>query len=165
MSVQTITYSNKSNLNVNSQVPDINKINDTDMNEIKSVVNNNADILSGIQGTLLWTNSSPTNNFTPQTITLSSSNYDMLEIYYYDWKTGKNCQSVRVPKGEQGLLLAMIQNNGNAYAGLRGYVPNSDTQLYFGSAISIINDSQIAVGDKNDWCIPLYIVGYKTGLF
>lgn len=165
MAVQTITYSNKSNLNVNSQVPDINKINDTDMNQIKSVVNNNASILGGIEGTLLWTNSNPTNDFTPQTITLSSSNYDMLEIYYYDWKTGQNCQSVRVPKGEKGLMQSIIQNNGNAYAGVRGYVPNSDTQLYFGSCVSIINDSQIVVGERNNWCIPVYVIGYKTGLF
>jgi hypothetical protein len=36
-----ITYDNKSYLNQNSSIPNVNKVNDTDMNEIKSVVNTN----------------------------------------------------------------------------------------------------------------------------
>jgi hypothetical protein len=42
MAIQTINYSDKSYINQNADIPDINKVNDTDMNEIKSVVNNNA---------------------------------------------------------------------------------------------------------------------------
>lgn len=42
MAVQNITYGNKSFINENVGVADINKVKDTDMNEIKSVVNNNA---------------------------------------------------------------------------------------------------------------------------
>ena len=40
--MQIINYTNKSALNLNSDIPDINKCNDTDMNEIKSVVNANS---------------------------------------------------------------------------------------------------------------------------
>lgn len=47
MAVQNITYDDKSYLNQNSDIADVNKINDSDMNEIKSVVNNNATILQG----------------------------------------------------------------------------------------------------------------------
>lgn len=47
MAVQTITYGNKSYLNENANIPATNKVQDTDMNEIKSVVNNNANILQG----------------------------------------------------------------------------------------------------------------------
>lgn len=36
-----ITYADKSAMNVNSTIPDINKVNASDMNEIKSVVNEN----------------------------------------------------------------------------------------------------------------------------
>ena len=36
-----ITYADKSTMNVNSSIPDINKVNASDMNEIKSVVNGN----------------------------------------------------------------------------------------------------------------------------
>lgn len=42
MAVQTITYGNKNYLNQNADIPATNKVQDTDMNEIKSVVNNNA---------------------------------------------------------------------------------------------------------------------------
>ena len=42
MAVQTITYTDKVALNENQSVADINKVTDDDMNEIKSVVNNNA---------------------------------------------------------------------------------------------------------------------------
>lgn len=42
MAIQTITYIDKQYLNQNADIPAINKVQDTDMNEIKSVVNNNA---------------------------------------------------------------------------------------------------------------------------
>lgn len=42
MATQTINYTDKVFLNENSSIADINKIKDVDMNEIKSVVNNNA---------------------------------------------------------------------------------------------------------------------------
>lgn len=47
MAVQTITYGDKSYLNQNADIPATNKVQDTDMNEIKAVVNNNATILQG----------------------------------------------------------------------------------------------------------------------
>lgn len=42
---QKLTYENKVAINVNPSIPDINKCNATDMNEIKNVVNLNADEL------------------------------------------------------------------------------------------------------------------------
>ena len=42
MAVQTITYDNKVALNTNPDIADTNKVTDSDMNMIKSVVNNNA---------------------------------------------------------------------------------------------------------------------------
>lgn len=44
MAIQKITYSNKSNLNTTS-VSATNKVSASDLNEIKSVVNNNADLI------------------------------------------------------------------------------------------------------------------------
>lgn len=41
-----ITYTNKVALNENAEIPDINKVTDSDMNEIKAVVNNNDDIVT-----------------------------------------------------------------------------------------------------------------------
>ena len=48
MEIQTITYDNKTALNVNADIPNINKVTDNNMNEIKSVVNNNANVLGNI---------------------------------------------------------------------------------------------------------------------
>ena len=85
-----ITYANKVAINENAEIPNINKITDDDMNEIKTVVNNNDDDmitintkLTNITGQILWTNSNPTQAISETiNITLSSSNYDILEIYY-----------------------------------------------------------------------------------
>lgn len=49
MAVQTIGFDDKQFLNQNSDIADVNKVNDTDINEIKSVVNNNAQELTNIQ--------------------------------------------------------------------------------------------------------------------
>ena len=63
MAVETINYANKSYINQNSGVADTNKVNDTDMNEIKSVVNNNAlELQSCIDGTIYSTNETDTGN-------------------------------------------------------------------------------------------------------
>lgn len=48
MAIQNITYDDKSYINQNANIPNVNKVNDTDMNEIKSVVNNNATELSNL---------------------------------------------------------------------------------------------------------------------
>jgi hypothetical protein len=49
MAVQTITYEDKQYLNQNADIPATNKVQDIDMNEIKRVVNNNANEVENIQ--------------------------------------------------------------------------------------------------------------------
>ena len=46
MAIQTITYSDKQAMGTQPSIPEINKITDSNMNEIKSVVNNNASVLN-----------------------------------------------------------------------------------------------------------------------
>lgn len=48
-----ITYTNKVALNENADIPNINKVTDNDMNEIKTVVNNNDDELTTINTNLM----------------------------------------------------------------------------------------------------------------
>lgn len=48
-----ITYTNKVAINENVEIPDINKVTDDDMNEIKTVVNNNDDELTTININLM----------------------------------------------------------------------------------------------------------------
>lgn len=47
-----ITYTNKVALNENADIPNVNKVTDDDMNEIKTVVNNNDDELTTINTNL-----------------------------------------------------------------------------------------------------------------
>ena len=71
MAVQTITYDNKVALNENPSVADINKVTDDDMNEIKSVVNNNASETS-TNTTNITTNTTKITNL--QTYSTSETN-------------------------------------------------------------------------------------------
>lgn len=48
MAIQTITYSDKQAMGTQPSIPDVNKVTDADMNEIKSVVNNNASEIGAI---------------------------------------------------------------------------------------------------------------------
>ena len=72
MAVQTITYGDKSYLNQNADIPATNKVQDVDMNEIKEVVNNNAQELinkTQLNFCLMNTSSSRINITTSQIIT------------------------------------------------------------------------------------------------
>lgn len=93
MAVQTITYGDKQYLNQNADIPATNKVQDTDMNEIKSVVNNNANELNNLMPTTLYENA----NGTTSNITLNDdiSNYSYYEIIYS--RQGNGYSSLRMP--------------------------------------------------------------------
>lgn len=166
MPISTITYSDKSDINVNSSVPSTNKVQATDMNEIKSVVNNNADVTSGLKGTILWTNPNPTSVFGPQNITLSSSDYDFLEIYYYDWIDTKRMMSQKVIKGKNILINAIFYANTNVFMSNRPLTYNSDTSYSVGNCVALYGSSTFLVDQAINYvCVPLYVIGYKTELF
>ena len=159
MAVQTLTYDNKQFLNQNSDIADVNKVNDTDMNEIKSVVNNNALEVTNITGQILWTNPNPNSSFAGQTITLSSSDYDMYEVLFYGSQTGADTiTSGRIPKGKNAFLQQIYDLGGGAQVRNRSVKYVSDTSLN-------ITDATINGTTINSQNIPVYIIGYKTGLF
>lgn len=101
---------------------------------------------------ILWTNPNPTTAISSSTnITLLNDDYDVLEIFYR-LTTSKNfIMSAKILKGWDSRLIAIRQEGTGLY---RELIYNSDTSytLNIGSAESV-------------QCIPLYIVGYKTGLF
>lgn len=166
MPISTITYSDKSDINVNSSVPSTNKVQATDMNEIKSVVNNNADVTHGLKGTILWTNPNPSSAFGPQNITLSSSDYDFLEIYYYDWIDTKRMMSQKVIKGKNILINAIFYANTNVFMSNRPFTYNSDTSYSVGKCVALYGSSTFLVDQAINYvCVPLYVIGYKTELF
>lgn len=71
MAIQTITYTDKVALNENPSVAEINKVTDDNMNEIKSVVNNNASETS-TNTTNITTNTTKITNL--QTYSTSETN-------------------------------------------------------------------------------------------
>ena len=105
--------------------------------------------LNGIKGKVLWTNQNPSSTFTSQTITLNSDDYDLFEIIYSYNTSNLYTSSVRGIKGK-GVLLTTITTNG-AIRRIISYI--SDTSL----SVESIAD--------NDSLIPLYVIGYKTGIF
>ncbi len=168
MAVQTITYNDKTNLNVNSQVPAVNKINDTDMNQIKSVVNNNATEVQNLTGTILWTNTTPSADYGTAQITLSSSDYDILEWFFLGSPEDSSAVfSIRTLKGHGGQVL--IEGNG-VFSG-------TNHNSFIIRNITYVNDTKYSpsyamfkYGTNSSYNVlnilkPLYVVGYKNGLF
>ena len=118
-----ITYADKVALNVNSNIADINKVNASDMNEIKQVVNDNANTLdnkisntygtSQTEGysqeyinsrrTTLYENDTWSGNQGDITLSDSTANYDYLEIFYATRSLGgEGYKSVKIanPNGK-----------------------------------------------------------------
>lgn len=187
MAIVTINYTNKSDVNTSS-TPAANKVAAADMNEIKSVVNTNANLQgdlanldttekSSIVGavneikneivkkTLLWTNPNPNSQFSASQITLSSGDYDFLEIYYYDWGSDpvacKDVKCVKTLKGYNTVLEAIISYQGKAYIGTRRVVYNNDTQLNISACYALVNENTFSNITSNVWCLPIKIYGYK----
>lgn len=158
MAVQTITYGDKSYLNENANVPATNKVQDIDMNEIKSVVNNNANELTNIMGKILWNNPNPTVSFSPQTITLSTNNYDMYEIIYYSSITQAGQMATgKIKKGEN---LYLTQTYYDTQVRVR------QREVNYSSDLSLnVQEAKNNGSTQNTDLIPIYVIGYKTGLF
>lgn len=135
------------------------KDNETSINDIETSVND-------MKGTILWENPSPTANFSPQEITLTSSDYDCLEIYYYDWIDTKRMKSQKVIKGANILINASFYANGNFFTSSRPLTYNSDTSYSVGACVALYGSSSFLINQAINYvCVPVYIIGYKTGLF
>ena len=101
MAVQTITYGDKSYLNQNADIPATNKVQDIDMNEIKSVVNNNANELSGVFSNIQVITCS-------KTIGVINANSDL-----YDQTLDI---SANIPEGYTAIGIVGVSFNGGYYS-------------------------------------------------
>lgn len=147
----TIEYNDKVDLNT-TQVANINKVSASDLNEIKGVVNNNSVILQNTLGKSLWENPNPTASFSSQTITLSESlaNYSCYEIIFRQNTTSSRYFSTgKLPVGYGTILNAY----GTNYRATGQTV--SGTSIYFENANAT----------DNGYVIPVYVIGYKSGVF
>jgi hypothetical protein len=115
------------------------------------------------EGKILWTNPNPTSSMAGNTeINLSSSDYDVLEVFYKVRHINEPVSSTKTLKGYSiGLC------GGGYYAdGIATYTRTigrtDDTHFNSGEAFGVNKSSDFT---NNDMLIPIYIVGYKTNIF
>ena len=177
MAINTISYDTKSDIETSS-VPNNNKVSANDLNEIKQVVNQIANLvgdgdnligasniidylMNRTYGKIIWTNPDPSINFSAQTITLDESldNYDEYEILVLQSTQNSRLMSTgRIPVGHG----TIISYNTSSYL----YRPTgssvSGNTIYFEDAKGVAGTT---VTVQNDAVIPMYVIGYKTGIF
>ena len=110
---------------------------------------------------ILWTNPNPNADFANQEITLSSDDYDVLEWYYRSDVSGNLCFAQKSIKGYGTQLLFSSLSSGSKQW-VRRIPRTSDTKF------QVYDGRQLDGGtgtNANGQCVPLYVVGYKTGLF
>lgn len=144
-----ITYADKVALSPQPDVADINKVTDDDMNMIKNAHND-------INGTILWTNPNPTQELEEQNITLSSSDYDMMLVLFKRARDQDDLVSGTTIKG-YGMRVVTIAGDGKTRRRVLNYV-NSTTY-------TVTNAFSEDGTQINGALVPLYVIGYKTGLF
>ena len=176
-----ITYDDKISLTT-SALPRANKCTDTDLNEIKQVVNNNADELdtntsnieelqqqitdleNSIQGTILFENSSGVGSGTDITISETSANFDYLEIFYGRGSTENTLSSVKVenPNNKQ-FGMSIIYASSNSLIQIYGARMriNGTSLTWSGSTLSTISGTTINSTIATDVLKVYKIIGYK----
>ena len=140
MAIQKITYSEKSYINENPSIPATNKCMSVDMNEIKSVVNNNADELetqvkdiystSEVQTNKVWVDNKPiyrkviefttsTSNVTSWTAIedISGLNIDTVVTIQGTYREGTNVywHPINYYEGSSAYALVMVYGPNLAY--------------------------------------------------
>lgn len=132
-------------LNLTKQIPTIDStISTSSTNGIE-----NQAITNYVNGTLLWTNPDSTKAMGATSITLSSSDYDILEIFYKHFTSDSYILSQRTIKGAGTILLTNVAGS----LSRRQITQTDDTTL------------SVQAGDNTSAMIPVYIVGYKNGIF
>lgn len=113
---------------------------------------------------VLWENSSPTSSFSSQSISLSSSDYNYIEIYYYDWVTSsrRDIKCVKALKGYNINLDAVFQSTTESmmYLASRRVIYTDATHLSV-TNVKGLNSQQLTVESINEICVPVKILGYK----
>lgn len=116
----------------------------------------NQAITNAFGGILLWTNPNPTSNFAAQTITISSTDYDVLEIFYMTVQSTNNqLKNVKTIKNYNVVL--DYYDGYSSKGALR-------TATIIGDQITFSNSFYDSITGSQNYCIPIYIIGYKTGI-
>ncbi len=101
MAINTITYADKSAIYTNASIPDANKVNDSDMNEIKTVVNDNATLMGDLT----------TLNTTTQSSIVGAINEVLGALSWTFWDSKTGTASITLPNSFRELLFIVKINN------------------------------------------------------
>lgn len=127
-------------------------------------IKQNSDNIELLKGTIVWENSDSTLEFASQNIVLDFSNCDKFDVICRLSTEIDNRTVQPVYKGmPTRLMLTGYAGNDNAY--VRDVIIH-DGNVYFGDAFGYgIGNNNNFTNPTNNALIPLYIIGYKTGLF
>ena len=171
--MEKINFENKPSTNTPINATNLNQLqtnvenaiteNTNAITENTNAITENTNAINGVStnlgGTILWTNSNPTSNFGNQTITLNSDDYDLYEIIYQQSTSNNRTLNSGKIKPLTGTILHYSTS-------LNYYRATSQTDkksMSFDEGNSCYSYAQATA--NNQIIIPLYVIGYKTGLF
>ena len=167
-----ITYADKTALNTNSQIADVNKVNDSDLNEIKSVVNDNdtnvgdlstlnttdkssiVNAINELLPTVLYSTNKEFSEIANNTIiTLNDDITNYQRVIFFGISNNKNLSSVEVylPKVDDKVIISIgnAGNTGGYYAWetvIRSFRIRSENQITYGEGRAL--SSKITAQDN-----------------
>ncbi len=151
--LERINFENKPSTNTPISATNLNLL-QSNINELCQTVQDR------LQGTMLWTNPNPASEFETQNITLNSNDYDVLEIYYVDDITTSMMNTVKTKKG-YGTNMSYMSDS-SIHWWTRKIECVSDNELLISKCTLVLETKPLTDNAK---CVPIYVVGYKTGLF
>lgn len=118
--------------------------------------------LAKFKPTLLWENPNPTVEFSPQTITLSSNDYDYIDIIHTQ-NGGDEVIYTRSVKGKNFSLTDVTNDSGAKKISIYArWFQSSQNGLKLIVGNCIWGKEGVETQAKNTWLVPLKIMGYKS---
>lgn len=114
--------------------------------------------VTGLRGTVLWENPDPTVDFSSQTLTLSSADYDYLELYYKFGTTYNIVSTMKTVKGYECRMFMMAGTSNGVEAYYRDLIRYNDTSFRISTCFKAVATTE---SETNAYIIPIKIVGYK----
>ena len=124
------------------------------------------DYINGIKGQVLWTNQNPNSSFAPQNITLNNNDYSFYETIFiltnYDYPNYATlCSTGKIPYIQnRKFVLFSYDYDGNKGNMSCGRLVTFTSKTLFNVA-KCERFYTIGVEENNQYCIPLYVIGYK----
>lgn len=137
---------------------------DAAKSELAGSIDNVRSELNNMKAITLWENTAQSTSIGETTITLSSSDWDAIEIYYNVYPSNSETNRIKcekVMKGKQTQLGCFFHYNGKVYMGHRMIDYIDGSTLKFRACVTLIDGNSFVIGYNNGWCVPEKILGYK----